>query len=328
MTFTWPIMLASLALVPVLVVAYVWVTRRRDASAAQFGLRLSDTTPGHAIFSRRHLAPAIFLGAIALLLVSLARPSVVLALPRLEGTVILAFDTSTSMKAEDLKPTRLDAAKRAASVFVRKQPRTIKVGVVAFSDNAFVLVQPTDAQEEILAAIDGLNAQGGTSLSSGMYTSLGAIAGKVLRIPDNATEDDLASLDIGHFSSSAIVLLSDGEQTSRVDPLAIADLAAGAGVRVFTVGIGKPGGTTLTIDGYHVATTLNEALLKQIAAATEGTYLRAEDEQQLLETYKKIDLGLTTKGKPTEVTSVLAGTALALLVVGSVLTIRWFGRVP
>ena len=328
MSFAWPIMLLSLLVLPLLVAAYLRVIRRRDAAAAQLGLRLTEGTTRGRLLPRRHLPSAIFLAAIALLLVSLARPRIVLALPHLEGTVILAFDVSTSMTADDLKPSRIDAAKHAASAFVRKQPSTVKIGVVAFNDNALVTLKPTDEQDEVLAAIDRLAPQGGTSLSEGMFASLGAIAGKAIEIPDNASEEDLLSLDIGHFGSAVIVMLSDGEHTSRVDPLQVAELAAGAGVRVFPIGIGKPEGATLTVDGYHIATALNEPLLKEIASTTDGVYLRAEDEAQLAATYRKIDLRLTTNGKDTEITSVFAGAAMLLLFAGSVLTIRWFGRVP
>ena len=326
-TLIWPPMLLTLLAVPLAIAIYLGVTRRRDAASAALGLRLTQATSG-GVLPRRHVAPAIFLLAIALLLASLTRPMVALSLPHPEGTVILAFDVSTSMMADDLKPSRIDAAKQAASGFVRKQPSTIKVGVVAFNDSAVTMLQPTAVREEVLEAIDRLTAQGGTSLSEGMFASLGAVAGKAIDIPANASEEDLLSLDIGHFGSAVVVLLSDGEHTSRVDPLTVAELAAGAGVRVFPIGIGKPGGATLTIDGYHISTALNEPLLKEIAATTDGVYLRAEDEAQLAETYKKIDLKLTTTGKDTEVTSILAAAAMLLLFAGSMLTIRWSGRVP
>src|SRR5688572_18766035 len=216
MSFTWPAMLLSLLVVPLLVTAYVRLMRRRRAAAAELGLRYAGALPRQDGARRRHLPPALFLVAIVLLLVSLARPNVVLAFPRLEGTVILAFDTSTSMRADDLKPSRMEAAKQAASAFVREQPSTVKIGVVAFSDNAVVTLKPTNAEEEVLAAIDRLAPQGGTSLGEGMFASLGAIAGRAIELPENVPQDTLASLDIGHFGSAVIVLLSDGEHTSRV----------------------------------------------------------------------------------------------------------------
>jgi Ca-activated chloride channel homolog len=328
MSLTWPFMLLSLLVVPLLVVAYLRLVAKRDASAAQLGMKLTEGASGRRVGRRRHVPPAIFLVAIALLLLALTRPNVMVSLPRMEGTVILAFDVSTSMTADDLAPSRMEAAKETASAFVRDQPSTVQIGVVAFSDSAFVVQQPTNVEAEVLAAIERLAPQGATSLSEAMFVSLGAIAGRPIEIPQDATEEDLAALDIGYFGSAVIVLLSDGEHTSRTDPLGAAQLAAGAGVRVFPIGIGSPNGTTLEIDGYHIATALNEPLLSEIAAVTDGVYFRAEDDRELAAVYDKIDLRLAIKGEETEVTSLVAGAAMLVLLVGAGLTMRWFGRVP
>lgn len=326
MTFAWPLMLTLLLLVPLAAGVYWWATRRRTSRVLDAGLRLTEAAPRAGLMSRRNVPAALFLLAFALLVFSLSRPSVVLALPHLEGTVILAFDVSTSMKADDLKPSRIEAAKQAASAFAKQQPRTVKVGVVAFSDSAFAILKPTDNPDEVISAIERLAPQGGTSLSEGLFGSLSAISGKPIQLPEDATEEDILSIDIGHHGSAVIVLLSDGEHTSRVDPVQVADLAAGAGVRIYPIGLGKPQGATLEIDGYHVQTTLNEPLLQQIAETTDGSYLRAEDEKQLSEIYKNIDLQITTQGEDTEITSILAGAAMVLMTIGAGLSILWFGR--
>ena len=138
-----------------------------------------------------------------------------LALPQREGTVILAFDVSNSMRATDLEPTRIEAAKAAATAFAERQPRTIRIGVVAFGDSALTVLRPTDVKKDVVAAIRRLSPGGGTSLGQGLYTSLSAIAGKPLQIDESALESDGGEVDIGFFGSSAIVLLSDGENTSR-----------------------------------------------------------------------------------------------------------------
>ena len=328
MSFIWPPLLLALLLVPLLALGYVQLMRGRDAAGAQLGtMRLTEGTSGKRLGRRRHVPPALFLAAIALLLAALARPTVMVALPHLEGTVILAFDVSTSMLADDLAPTRMDAARQAASDFVRRQPSTIEVGVVAFSDSAFIVQRPTDVQADVLAAIDRLAPQGGTSLSDGMFSSLSAIAGEPIVIPANVPPEDVPLQDIGYFGSAVIVLLSDGEDTSSTDPLNVAELAAGAGVRVFPIGIGSPDGTTLEIEGFTVATALNEELLTEIATATDGTYFRAEDERRLAEVYDSIDLKLAIRGEQTEITGLAAGAALLLLLIGAGLTMRWFGRV-
>lgn len=330
MAFIWPTMLWSLLLVPCFALAYYALMRRRAAAAAQVmgTMRLTEGVAGGRAGWRRHLPPTLFLVAVALLLAALARPTVAAALPHMEGTVILAFDVSTSMTADDMKPSRLDAAKKAAGAFVRKQPSTIKIGIVAFSDAAFVVQQPTNIQADLLAAIDRLAPQGGTSLSEGMFTSLGAIAGKPIVVDTDATEEDLLALDIGYFGSAVIVMLSDGEHTSQVDPASVAQIAANAGVRVYPIGVGRPEGAVLEIDGYSIATALNEPLLAEIAKVTDGVYFRAEDEARLQQVYETIDLKLTVEGAQTEVTSHLASVALLLLYTGAGLTMLWFGRVP
>ena len=124
---------------------------------------------------RRHIPPAFFLAGLTILLIALARPQMVVSLPRLEGTVILAFDVSGSMAADDLKPTRMEAAKAAAQAFVARQPPTVQIGVVSFSDSGFAVQAPTNEQETILAAINRLRPERGTSLAHGILTALNTI---------------------------------------------------------------------------------------------------------------------------------------------------------
>ncbi len=328
MSFSWPLMLLSLALVPVLVAGYLRLMKQRKASAADLGtMGLAQAGSGRRLGRRRHVPSAVFLAAIVLLLGALARPKVV-GLPHREGTVILAFDVSGSMRADDLKPSRMAAAKEAAIAFVEKQPSTIKLGVVAFGDGGLVVQQPTSVKSDVKAAIERLSPEGGTSLGEGIMTALGEIAGKPIVLDQAALEGDLESVDIGYFGSAVIVLLSDGENTSRFDPLAAAQIAGNAGVRVFPIGVGSPDGTTVEIDGYRVATSLNEPLLQEIAKNTNATYFVAQDTAALAKIYDTIDLRLTVEGESMEVTSLAAAVAVMLLVVGGGLSMHWFGRVP
>jgi Ca-activated chloride channel family protein len=267
---------------------------------------------------------AVSLAAVALMLVGFARPEMVIDLPRSEGTVILAFDVSNSMLADDLAPSRIEAAKEAARGFVEGQPPAIEIGVVAFSDGGLVTQPPTGERAEVLAAIDRLSAQGGTSLGQGIFTALNAIAGGTIA-GDTA---EVAELDIGYHGSAAIVLLSDGEDTTGLDPLATADLAATAGVRIFPIGIGSAGGALVELDGFTVATRLDEPTLEAVAASTGGAYYRAEDAAELAQVYDTIDLQLTIEGEKTEVTGIAAGLAVFLLLIGAGLSMAWFGRVP
>jgi Ca-activated chloride channel homolog len=322
-----PWMLLALVLLPCLVVAYWWLLRRRAERATRLASEGLVTTGAQRVRWRRHIPFAVFALALALVVFGLARPTVSLAVPDREGTVILAFDVSNSMKAQDLQPTRIAAAKSAALAFVEQQPRTIKLGVVAFGDSALTVLRPTNVKEDVVAAIERLSVGGGTSLGQGLFTSLRAIAGKPLTIDQSALDSDVAAVDVGFFGSSAIVLLSDGENTSRPDPLDIAEVASTAGVRVHAIGVGTEQGTVIEVDGFNIATALDEELLTEIARVTDGTYDRAADAAALARIYDSIDLEFKTTKKPREVTALFAAAGGFLLAIGSFLSILWFGRV-
>lgn len=329
MSFIWPGMLGSLLLVPLLIAAYVWLLNRREARTAALGtMGLLQTRSGRHLGRRKHLPFVIFLLAITLLLVGFARPEVVVDLPRVEGTVILAFDVSNSMAADDLEPSRMEAAKSAARTFVEDQPLSIQIGVVAFSNGGLLVQPPTNVQADVLAAIDRLSPDGGTSLGQGVFTALNAIAGEPIALDEDTLDGDLQSVDIGQFGSAVIVLLTDGENTERPDPLDVSQLAANAGVRIFPIGIGSPDGTVVEIEGFSVATVLDEALLQEIAGLTNGAYFYAEDEADLQEIYDTIDLQLTIRGDKMEITAIVAGVSLLLLLIAGALSMLWFGRVP
>src|SRR5919205_892109 len=177
MSFIWPAMLICLVLVPLFVAAYLRLQRRRRQHAASYGsFGVLGQAASQRLGWRRHLPPALFLAGLTILIVALARPQTLLSLPRVEGRVILAFDVSGSMAADDLKPTRMEAAKAAARDFVQRQPRTVKIGVVAFSDSGFATQAPTNDQDTILAALNRLTPQRGTSLAHGIQAALNAIA--------------------------------------------------------------------------------------------------------------------------------------------------------
>ena len=323
-----PWMLLALAVVPCLVTAYWWMLRRREKRMARLASEgLVPTAAAGRVRWRRHVPFALFVLALVLLGIGLARPTVSFAVPERTGTVILAFDVSNSMRARDLEPTRMVAAKKAALAFVGKQPRTIRIGVVAFGDSAVTVLKPSSVKEEVVAAIERLSPGGGTSLGQGLFASLRTIAGKPLTIDESALGSDAGKVDIGFFGSSAIVLLSDGENTSRPDPLSIAKVASTAGVPVHAIGIGTKQGTTIQVDGFEVATALDEELLKEIANVTDGTYNQAADAPALAKVYDSIDLKFETTRKPREVTALFAAAGGLLIALGAGLSMLWFGRV-
>jgi Ca-activated chloride channel homolog len=323
-----PWMLVWLACVPALVLAYVRALRLRAERSARLASEgLVETAASHRVRWRRHIPFALFATALALVGFALARPTVSLALPERQGTVILAFDVSNSMRADDFEPTRIQAAKQAATAFVERQPRTIRIGVVTFGDGAVTALRPTKEKKDVLAAIKRLSVGGGTSLGQGLYTSLEAIAGKPLTIDESALERDDGAVDIGFFGSSAVVLLSDGENTSPLDPLRLAEVASTAGVPIHAIGVGTEEGTVVEIEGFSIATALDEALLTEIAEVTDGSYAQAGDAAVLTGIYESIDLELKRVEERREVTSVFAAAGGLLLALGSVISIAWFGRV-
>jgi Ca-activated chloride channel family protein len=327
MSFEWPILLLSLLAVPVLVIAYRAQLRRRDQRRAQLAAEGLVAAAALRPDRWRHVAPLLLLAALTLLLASLARPAATVAEPRREGTVILAFDVSTSMAAKDLSPTRLDAAKAAARTFVAKQPSTIRLGVVAFGDSAVISQQPTNDRTQVLAAIDRLAPQGGTALGRGIVSAISAIAGKPISVDETGQDGTAGGDDLGYYGSAAVVLLSDGENTTEPDPLVLAELASTAGVRIYPIGLGSPQGTVLEVDGFQVATRLDEATLKQIADTTDGTYYAASDTAALSKVYSAINLTWTARTERREITSWFAAVAAALLLLGTGVSVIRSGRV-
>lgn len=328
MTFGSPWVLVSLVAVPALVAAYVRSRRRRARRSLELAEQgLVATAAPSRMQVRRHLPFGLFTAALTLLVVGMAQPMATVKAPKREGTVILAVDVSNSMKADDIKPNRMDAAKAAAKAFVERQPAEVRVGVVAFGDGAVVVQTPTNSHADIVRSIDRLTAEGGTSLGQALATSLSAIAGKPVTIDPEALASDAASVDIGFFGSSSVVLFSDGEETSRPDPLDVAEVAAVAGVRVHTIGVGTPEGAVVEVDGFNVATALDRRLLEEVASITEGSYHEAGDTGGLAEISRSIDLRFKLVSERTEVSGLFAAAGALLLAVGAMLSVLWSGRV-
>lgn len=335
MSFIWPLALGSLVLVPVLLLAYLGLQRRRRRILAQYGnLGLVQSSSGQKLGFSRHVPAILLLAGLSALLVASARPETQLSLPRIEGTVILAFDVSGSMAATDVQPTRMDAAKAAARTFVDQQPPNVQIGIVAFSDSGFSVQAPTNDKDTVLAAINRLSPQRGTSLANGLLVSIHEIETNKLGdqthfysnlLPDTATPTPVPA---GQFDSSSIVLLSDGENNEQPGPLAAAQTAADRGIRVYTVGLGSPTGTMLHINGFTLHTQLDEGTLKQVAQITGGTYYNAQSARDLSKIYSSLDPQVVIKPEKIEVTALFAGASAALLLLGGLLSLFWFSRFP
>lgn len=328
MTFIWPAMLVALFSIPLFVGFYVYLQRRRQRFAASIGSFAGGQVHRHQPGRLRHVPPLLFLAGLTLLLLALARPQMTVNLPRVEGTVVLAFDVSGSMAAEDLQPNRMAAAKVSASEFVQRQPSSVQIGVVAFSESGLSVQTPTNDQEAILASINRLEPQRGTSLGYGILTALNTImtdSGETSSAEDEPTPTPVPQ---GTYGPEIIVLLSDGENTAPPDPFEAAYAAALRGVRIYAIGIGSPSGATLDINGYTVHTQLNQAALEQIVGLTGGKYYNAQSQEDLEEIYDNISPELVIKPEKMEITALIAGASILILLLGGGLMLQWFGRLP
>ena len=276
---------------------------------------------------RRHIPPVILLIAVASLAVASARPHVSIPLPRLEGTMMLAMDVSSSMSADDVQPSRLEAAKLTAKALVEQRPAGALVGVVAFGQGGLIVQSPTDNVEALNATIDRLTPDHGTSLARGILTALHSISSQPETVSERSSlEAESGSAD--SFASAIIVLLTDGENTESIDPIEAAQIAIDRGVRVHTVGIGTRDGTTVEVEGFNLFTQLNEPILQEIALQTEGTYFSLSDIEGISAIYDDLNKEFTVEPREIEVTSLVGAFSAFLLLAGGALSLLWFGRAP
>ena len=338
MTLIWWPVLFLLLVIPAGVWLYAVVGRRRLRRAGGMAALGGIVAPsGRAARIRTRVPGVLFVLALAVMVVALARPQGTVGLPIEKGTVILAFDVSGSMAATDLAPTRMDAAKAAATAFVQAQPPGISIGIVAFSDSGAAAQAPTTDQPAVMSAINRLAPQKGTALGRGIDAALKLIAVAEAgpnvdyytnRSPAPNPSPTPAPVPAGSHASAMIVLLTDGENNERPEPLAVAQAAADLGIRIDTVGIGSAAGSDLNLNGFHVHTQLNADLLQQIATLTGGEYFAAADGATLTSIYAHLDPMLVVAPQKIELTAAMAGLALLLILAGAATSVVWAGRLP
>jgi len=319
MSISYPLLLVlGLLLAAGLTVGAVLAARRRSAALAAAGVSVAN---------RRNspLGLWFFLAGVVLLAVAVAGPAASLPVGRSAGTVILTMDTSNSMSADDVTPSRLAAAQQAASAFIDAQPDTVDIGVVGFNQGALTTSLPSDDRAAAKAAVQNLRTAGGTSLAAALLGALSAITGKSVTIGE-----DGALPDIGYWGSATIVLFSDGEDTGgRAGDdaaMAAATIAQNAGIHIETVGVGTASGTSVEADGYRLHTALDTEKLTAIAQTTGGSYHPASDVAQLDGVADTIDLRLTVAKQDVPLAGGFIAVALALLAVGALLTGLRTGR--
>ena len=341
MTFFWPEMLWGLLLVPLLVLLYVWLLRRRKKTAVRFAsLSLVKEAMGKSVAWRRHVPPVLLLTAVTALLIAAGRPAAVITLPSAEKTIVLAIDVSGSMRTTDVAPDRITAAKEAAKAFVTDLPRTVRIAVVQFAGTAAVVQAPTLSREDVVAAIERFQLQRGTAIGSGIVLSLATIfpdAGIDLsqitgqrNMPPAAGEKpkpEFTPVAPGSYGSAAIILLTDGQRTTGPDPVEAAKMAADRGVRVYTVGVGTKEGETIGFEGWSMRVRLDEDTLKNIANMTRADYFYAGTAADLKQVYQGLSTRLIVEKKETEISALFAALGALLVVTAAALSVWWFGRV-
>jgi Ca-activated chloride channel family protein len=344
MTWVWPQLLWLLATLPAVIAIYVMLMRRKRKAALRYAsLTLVKDAQGAGQRVRRHVPPFLFLVALALMLVAIARPAAVVTLPSAHETVILAMDVSGSMRATDVKPSRLVAAQEAARAFVADQPKTTRIGVVSFAATASVVQSPTHSREDILGAIERFQLQRGTAIGSGILVSLKTIfpdaefdlrsfnprreAQKAAAIDPAAASKQAPKAAPGSYTSAAIILLTDGQTTTGPDPIEAARMAADRGVRVYTVGIGTTSGEIIGAEGWSMRVRLDEESLKTIANVTRADYFYAGNAVDLQKIYKNLNTKLFFEQKETEITALFAAAAAVLALLSASLSLLWFNRI-
>jgi Ca-activated chloride channel family protein len=320
MSFQSPLALIGLVLVPVLVGLYILRERRRERYATRFTApallpNLVAAAPGW----RRHLPVALFLVALAAMIVGVARPHASVSVQREEATVLIAIDSSLSMSAQDVRPSRLAAAQSAAQAFVDGMPKKFRVGVIGFAGRAYVAVPPTEDRELVHSALKALKPGEGTAL--GDAVALGTRLARAERTSD------------GRIPPTAMLVISDGAQMSgRTTPQVAATQAKAAHIPVYTVVVGTPDGVVNVpvAGGYQAQLRVppSPETLRTVASMTAGQFFTAPDATRLRQIYEKLGSRLGHRRQKREITDLFAGGSAAFLVFGGALSALWFRRVP
>lgn len=349
MTFLAPSMLWLLLVVPILVGVYVTLlSRRKRAAIGYANLALVKHAIGHGAGVRRHLPPALFLMGAVFALLATARPSTMFTFLSERALVVLAMDVSISMRANDVAPDRITAARTAAKAFIADMPDTMRVAVVAFAGSAMLAQPPTTNREALNAAIDGFVLQRATAIGSAILMSLETIFPGVdfgqQALPEYQRSRDAASaraldqpapavgaaplavVTPGSYKQAVVILLTDGQATAGPHPVAAARMAAARGVRVFTLGLGTDEGVIPGWNGQSIQVQFDEETLKTIADLTVGKYYHAGSGADLAEIYRELNTQLIQEREQTELSFLFAALAALLIVGAGGLSVLWSSR--
>ena len=320
MSLEWPLALIGLVAVPALAVLYVIRERRREDYAARFTTlallpNLVDSAPGW----RRHLPLALFLVALAAMIVGVARPRASVSVKREEATVIIAIDSSLSMSSQDVRPTRLAAAQSTARAFVDKLPKKFRVGVIGFSGRAYVAVPPTEERPLVYRALESLRPGQGTALGDAV-----ALATKIARHERGAD---------GKIPPTSVLVISDGAQMSgRTTPEVAALQARSLHIPIYSVVVGtQEGVVTVPLTGgfqAQIRVPPDPDTLRRIAQASGGRLFYAPSDSRLSQIYENLGSRLGRRKETREIGDLFAGGSAGFLLFGGALSALWFRRVP
>jgi Ca-activated chloride channel family protein len=348
MGLLWPGFLLLLGLIPLLIAVYIWMLRRRRRFAVRYSsLALIREALPHQSLWRRHLPFALFLLALASLVIALGRPVAEVTVPAGRATIILALDVSRSMCATDIPPNRLESAKAAALSFIEERVSSTQIGIVAFAGFAQLVQPPTTDQELLQDAIENLTTARRTAIGSAILESLDTIAEIN---PDVAPSATGATLEVeptpvaeGAYVPDIIVLLTDGASNQGIWPLDAAEQAVDRGVRVYTIGFGTANGANMNCNlsftssqfegsqqgfgggfgGGGFRRGIDEETLQEIADITGGDYYSAESASELQEVFENLPTYLITRQETTEISVAFAAVGALLAGLAIVLSLVW-----
>ncbi len=345
MTFMWPQFLWLLPVVPLLILVYLWLLRRKKKLVLRYAsVAIVKQAMGRGLGWRRHLPPALFLLAIAALLIAASRPLAVITLPSNQKTIVLAVDVSLSMAATDVKPNRMVAAQAAARAFLKELPKNVSVAIVTFAGSAQLVQPATLNREDLVAAIDRFQMQRGTAIGSGIVVALAELfpdegidlgemtygkrlGGVSLDAKAKAAKKEVPPVAPGSFESAAIIMLTDGRRTTGVDTQEAARMAANHGVRVYSVGLGTVEGEVVGFEGMSMYMRLDEPAMRAVALTTQAEYFYAGTAETLKKVYEKLSSRMIVQKKEVEVSSLLAMAAAVMAITAAALSLLWFNRI-
>ena len=363
MTWLWPSFLYLLVLIPLLILAYVWMLRRRKRFVVRYSslALVRDALPRQS-WLRRHLPFVLFLLALTGLILALARPVNVVSVPAGKATIILTIDVSRSMCSTDIKPTRIQAAENAALSFIQRQSSNTQIGLVAFSTFGELIQPPTSDRTLLDAAVKSLLVGRRTAIGSGILTAIDAIAQVDKNVTPSITDTnpgiEPAAVPKGAYVPDIIVLLTDGVSNTGPLPLDAAQQAEDRGVRVYTIGFGTANGSEFAMcqsdsqygfgggyggyGGYGFGgggfgggfgglgggfggfqRGIDDATLKQVAAMTGGTYYSASSAGELQNVFKSLPTYLIMKHETTEISVFFTALGALFAALAILLALLW-----